>query len=726
MRRSLRFEWPTRLARHIRGPRNRVLGLSPYHRRLVVEPLEDRRLLSVAVPAGPLAGSQTWYAANGPYILSNGNVEVRGGVTLTIQAGVQVQGWGALLVSDNGTGGNLVAQGVTFTNEVYLYPGEGVPSLSGDTFSGGVDVAAALANSLATDTVPNTANVDIQNGNITSSVFFPLITGGSSYYVDYTGNGLNVRGGGTLTIASGNTISGYNLNVSDDGTGGNLVASGVTFSNKVYLYPGAIPSLSGDTFSGSVDVAAALANSLATDIVPNTANVDIQNGNVTSSVFFPLITGGSSYYIDYTSNGLNVRGGGTLTIASGNTISGYKLNVSDDGTGGNLVAQGVTFTNEVYLYPGEAAPSLSGDTFSGGVDVAAALANSLATDIVPNTANVDIQNGNVTSCVFFPLITGGSSYYIDYTSNGLNVRGGGTLTIASGNTISGYKLNVSDDGTGGNLVAQGVTFTNEVYLYPGEAAPSLSGDTFSGGVDVAAALANSLATDTVPNTANVDIQNGNVTSSVFFPLIAGGSSYYIDYTSNGLNVRGGGTLTIASGNTISGYKLNVSDDGSGGSLVAVGVTFADQITLGAGSTGTVAFDTFANAGYNYFDGQMGTTVTDDNFAASKAYARGNGGPINLEGNYWGTTNQTVIRQTKIYDHSNYSSLPVIDIASPLASAPVANPAPTINSVNPPQPQATDGYQNFTISGSNFDGSADVNLIDNGGVTHTLSGGASLA
>ena len=55
---------------------------------------------------------------------------------------------------------------------------------------------------------------------------------------------------------------------------------------------------------------------------------------------------------------------------------------------------------------------------------------------------------------------------------------------------------------------------------------------------------------------------------------------------------------------------------------------------------------------------------------SKASAQGTGGPINLEGNYWGTNDIPTIRANKIYDHTNNANLPVIDIASPLATAPV--------------------------------------------------------
>ena len=48
MSRGLRFpKWATRSKRHASKPRQNTFGLSPYHRRLLCEPLEDRRLLSV-------------------------------------------------------------------------------------------------------------------------------------------------------------------------------------------------------------------------------------------------------------------------------------------------------------------------------------------------------------------------------------------------------------------------------------------------------------------------------------------------------------------------------------------------------------------------------------------------------------------------------------------------------------------------------------------------------
>ena len=224
-------------------------------------------------------------------------------------------------------------------------------------------------------------------------------------------------------------------------------------------------------------------------------------------------------------------------------------------------------------------------------------------------------------------------------------------------------------------MANGATFTNNVYLYSGATA-SLSGDNFSSGdVYVAPQLAASLVGNNFPANSTVNILGGYVTGSATLPSITNVSNYYLDsfniVLAGSLYIRSGATLTIASGNTIKGSGLYVSDDGSGGTLVAEGVTFSDQVSLGPGSNGTVEFDTFTDADGNYFDGQMQATVTDDNFATSKAIAQGAAAPtIDLEGNYWGTTNLSVIAQTKIWDHTDDASLPVIDFTAPLASAPV--------------------------------------------------------
>ena len=438
---------------------------------------------------------------------------------------------------------------------------------------------------------------------------------------------------------------------------------------------------------------------------------------------------------------------GALTIQSNVQVQGSgRLLVDDNGSGGSLTAQGATFTTEVVLYAG-ATLSLTGDSFATynsfnetGVAAAAQEVNYLAGDTFPGNATMDVLSGPVTTSVYFPKISGLTTYSFDgnYLNgvSGVAVRGGGTLTIASGNTISGYYLKVDDDGTGGTLKdggSGGVSFSNEVWLYTG-ATVSLTGDSFATynslnetGVAAAAQEVNYLAGDTFPGNATMDVLSGPVTTSVYFPKISGLTTYSFDgnYLNgvSGVAVRGGGTLTIASGNMVSGYHLYVSDDGSGGSLLAIGVTFGDQVTLGRNSTGTAEFDSFSYSGYNLFNGQMQAIVTNDNFnfSGTMAESQGSGGPVNLEGNYWGTTNLTTIEQTKIYDGTTHSGLPIIDIASPLAVAPALSTGPTISGISPTQPQATNGYQNVTLSGSNFDSGTYVNLIDNGGVTHVLAG-----
>ena len=196
-------------------------------------------------------------------------------------------------------------------------------------------------------------------------------------------------------------------------------------------------------------------------------------------------------------------------------------------------------------------------------------------------------------------------------ASNLYVSNGDTLSIASSNTISGSGLFVNEGGSGGTLSATGVTFNDNVYLYPG-ATVALSGDHFiSGQVYIAPELAASLVGNDFPASSTVYIMGGTLSTSATLPSITNLSTYNLN---GNLYVSNGDTLSIASSNTISGSGLYISDNGSGGTLVAEGVTFGNQLNLGSGSNGRLEFDTFTYSGWNYFDGHMLATVTDNNFA----------------------------------------------------------------------------------------------------------------
>ena len=362
---------------------------------------------------------------------------------------------------------------------------------------------------------------------------------------------------------------------------------------------------------------------------------------------------------------VSVRSGATLTIQSGVQVQGSDLYVNDNGSGGTLLATGVSFSNHVVLNSG-AVVTLSGNHFlSGAVWAAPAMVTSLVGNNFPPNSTVTVYGGTLTGSATIPSITNVSTYNLQ---NDLSIGNGGSLTIASGNTISGSDLFVN---SGGTLLATGVSFSNHVVLNSGAVVTTLSGNHFlSGAVWAAPAMVTSLVGNNFPPNSTVTVYGGTLTGSATIPSITNVSTYNLQ---NDLSIGNGGSLTIASGNTISGSDLFVN---SGGTLLATGVTFSDQLILGSGSNGRLEFDTFTTSGWNYFDGHMLVTVINNNFAGSRVHAQGTGGPINLAGNYWGTTDLAAIAQNKIYDHTDSANQPVIDFASPLATAPVWQPVAT--------------------------------------------------
>ena len=108
-----------------------------------------------------------------------------------------------------------------------------------------------------------------------------------------------VESGATLTIQSGVQVQGSALYVNDNGHGGTLSATGVTFNNTIYLISGATATLSGDNFlSGDVYVAPELAASLVGNNFPASSTVNIMGGTLSTSATLPSITNLSTYNLN--------------------------------------------------------------------------------------------------------------------------------------------------------------------------------------------------------------------------------------------------------------------------------------------------------------------------------------------------------------------------------------------------------------------------------------------
>ena len=597
--------------RHTKSTQSTLGQLGYSRRRLAVEPLEDRNLLSTSV-SGVIFANTIWYAANRTYNLT-GSVYVEEGATLTIQPGVQVQG-SALYIDDDGSGGSLSASGVSFQNSRVELDKGAAASLSGDQFlNSNAYVDATLAGSLSGNTFPANSTVSVLYGTLETSATFPFISNVSNYALST----LYIESGATLTIANQNTITGSGLYVNDNNSGGSLSASGVTFQNsRVELDKGASVSLSGDKFlSNNVYVDATLASSLSGNTFPANSTVSVLYGTLETSATFPLISNVSNYSLST----LYIESGATLTIANQNTITGSGLYVNDNNSGGSLSASSVTFQNSRVELDKGASVALSADKFlSNNVYVDATLASSLSGNTFPANSTASVLYGTLKTSATFPLISNVSNYALST----LYIESGATLTIANQNTITGSGLYVNDNNSGGSLSASGVTFQNSRVELDKGASVSLSGDKFlSNNVYVDATLASSLSGNTFPANSTVSVLYGTLETSATFPLISNVSNYSLST----LYIESGATLTIANQNTITGSGLYVSDDGSGGILMAEGVTFSNQVSFGPASQGLIEFDKFTYSGYNYFDGQMLATVTDDDFSASEATPKARAG-----------------------------------------------------------------------------------------------------
>ena len=538
---------------------------------ITAEHLEVRQLLSTTVPSEVLGSSATWTTSGSPYVLS-GDLDIRGGVTLTVNAGVTVTG-GRIFVSDDGSGGTLVATGATFGEAVYVRQ-QGMVTLKSNTFNQGVEI-------------------DFYGGSTTSTV---------------TGNAF--KGG---------------LNVAPQFISGVAGATGNTFPAE------------------TVGVLSTTLNTGQTFAFADTSDI-------------------TTYSLD---GDVDVDSGSTLSVGSGTTVTGGRIFVSDAGTGGTLSASGAKFGEVIYVrqqgvatitndtfaagveldyYAGANGATVTGDAFNGGLTVAPQYVSAV-------TASSTNTFGGKTLYLLSSTLGTGQTFTWPVTSNvteydldgDVDVDSGSTLSIANGATVTGGRIFVSDAGTGGTLRAASVAFGEVIYIrqqgvatitndtfaagveldyFAGLNTATVTGDAFNGGLTVAPQYVSAVLASTTNTfggkTLYVLSSTLGTGQTITWPVTSNVSTYDLD---GDVDIDSGTTLSIATGATVTGGRIFASDAGTGGTLAASGVKFGEVIYVRQQGVATITNDTFAaGVELDYYAGANTATVTGNTFAGGLTVA----------------------------------------------------------------------------------------------------------
>ncbi|MEL6106621.1 MAG: dockerin type I domain-containing protein [Planctomycetota bacterium] len=355
-----------------------------------IEHLEQRRLLA-ADECGVIDVDTTWDTDR----QLTCDVQIRNGATLTIDSGATVSTTSPnfeLIVADDGSMAELVADDVTFLAEIFINETAGgqitnsnfarfvsidgdsaaIPrlSLSGNTFNETPRVHPEFVSSLSTNTFGATDRVFIR-GVVDTDTTLPVLPGATEYRLD---GDLQVQAGSTLTIADSLTLSTNStlneLLVGNDGSEASLIANDVGFLTEVFFSANAegtvtnsqfasFVSVSGDssstlnltsnTFDSSPSVHAEFASMLVSNTFGATDRVFIR-GVVDTDTTLPVLPGATEYRLD---GDVQDQQGSTLTIADSLTLTTEstlnELFVANDGSAASLVAHFVVFSVETFL-----------------------------------------------------------------------------------------------------------------------------------------------------------------------------------------------------------------------------------------------------------------------------------------------------------------------------------------------------------------------------------------
>jgi hypothetical protein len=636
---------------------------------------------------------------------SSNELTIEGTSTLTIGAGVAINGSTATIGYQRVTGGsNAIANNGTIGS-----------SVSGGTF--------ALYDDTGTMTITNNGTIQATNGGVTEFADTTALSG--------TGN-LTTSGASSAIEFMGTTSATGTITASaTDGAALNITSSGeVKADNLTINLTGALNNNDGILLS-------------ADSLTINGGTLNISGGGYlefeqnTSTMANPSLNGPVTITFDSnSSNDLTVEGTSTLTIAS---------NVMINGSTATIGYQRLLGGNNGIVNNGTIGSTVSGGTF--------AFYDENGTLTLTNNGTIQALNGGVTefddtvNLAGGALNASGSGSAINFNGT-TNASGTITATAASGAALSitsGSRLAT----TGVTLNLTGTLTNDDGYL------TSTSGLTVNGGTisDIAGGYIEFLNTQTlggsttitfdsnasndltVEGTSTLTVGSGVVidgtTAYIGYQRVTGGSNAIVNNGTIGSSVSGGtftfqdenGTLTLTNNGTIQALNggstyFDGAVDLAGGTLNANGSGSVIDFNGTTNASGTITATAANGASFNVIGDEhlnltgvtldlTGTLTNDASFLTSTSGLTVNGGTIADTAGGWIEilNTQTLGGSTTITFDSNSQNELTVEGTSTLT----VGSGVVINGST-----ASIGYQRVT-GGTNA-------IVNNGTIGSTVSGG----
>jgi hypothetical protein len=658
--------------------------------------IEDGTVTSGGVTAGTIDVTGDTTFSN--VALSDGNLTVEGGVTLTLAAGDSVTGTtieDGTVTSGGVTAGTIDVTGDTTFSNVALSDGN-------LTVEGGVtlSVEGDATTTFNGVNVTDSGTIQVDEGLLTTTLLLENAT-------TISGGGiLSIGGSGILDVEGGATLDGLTVNVS---TGG-IIEVGETTSESILTLDDGTTVAGGGTGQLTVNFGSTLDVEKGTNDGNNGATLDDVQVQDNGAIDIGDVANGATLTLE---DGTTITGGGTaeLNINFGSTVD------VEAGENGGATFDDVQATVTGALDVGDIAPGATltledGTTIQGFGTV---------TINAGNTVDVETGlNGGATLYGLDVIDKGALDVGDDLGSpatlileNGTSVTGGGTgtMTINTGNTL---EVENGIDGSGGATL-DGLTITdngaiNIVDVFGSGATLTLDdGTTIAGG---------GLGTLTIDLHSTLDVENGNnggggatldgveVTDSGAIVVVdtVSGATLTLD---DGTTITGGGTISAL---TVDGHStLDVENGHSGGgaTLDGIHVTEYGAIVVGEVHTGaTLTLD----GGTTVLGVGLGLTVDSGSTLAI------DGGGATLDGGY--VIDNGAIVVGNLDSDVTLTLLDRVEITGGNSGTLTINSGDTL---------AID-HAGATLDGVNvtLDGALNVDPTDEAGVVLILEGGTTLS